>query len=227
MCTINHEKKVIFINIPKTGRTYVNEVLCKYYNFEDFTSVKRPDHEEYLNINKINKLMDVNENKNFSIIDYFKTSPELNKITNMDEEKWKTYFKFTFIREPLQRLVSGYNYINSRKNNNLIEFKKFIRQKKVSDFTFVHCFANQYNFICSNGKIIIDYIGDFDNLNNDLNYILLKLGFELKNHPMEKINKSINCVSNKYYNINDIDYVKKMFFNDFILYSDLITRSKI
>ena len=50
MCSINHEKKAIFIHIPKTAGMYIRSVLSEYYNFEIYL-FKRPDHEIFCKTN--------------------------------------------------------------------------------------------------------------------------------------------------------------------------------
>ena len=36
MCSINHDKKAIFIHIPKNGGSYIAETLNKYYGFQNY-----------------------------------------------------------------------------------------------------------------------------------------------------------------------------------------------
>ena len=46
MCSINHDKKAIFIHIPKTAGCYIRENLSRHYGFTTFLS-ERVDHIEY------------------------------------------------------------------------------------------------------------------------------------------------------------------------------------
>ena len=51
MCSINHDKKAIFIHINKTGGSYIAGSLEKYYGFTTYY-LKRPDHEQFCFIKK-------------------------------------------------------------------------------------------------------------------------------------------------------------------------------
>ena len=46
MCSINHDKKAIFIHIPKTGGSYVADILEKHYGFKKYY-LQRPDHNSF------------------------------------------------------------------------------------------------------------------------------------------------------------------------------------
>ena len=48
MCSINHDKKSIFIHIPKSGGSYICDILRKYYGFKNYY-IKRPDHNKFCN----------------------------------------------------------------------------------------------------------------------------------------------------------------------------------
>lgn len=180
MCSINHEKKTIFIHIPKTGGTYIRENLEKYYGFK-FYIIKRPDHNKFCNDNKYNGSKDFPKfiaNREHGILKYAKTSNYINRMINMNNEKWNSYTIFCFVRNPYDRLISGWNFLNSKHNIN-IPFEKYINSKDtVSDFEYIHTFMSQYNnMINENNKFSINLLGKFENIEEDFKNILLKIGF--------------------------------------------------
>jgi len=195
MCSINHDKKVIFIHIPKTGGTFIRENLEKYYGFK-FYVIKRADHDIFCNITKLDKernkeFNDFVANRKHGILKYAKTSNYINRMINMNNEKWKSYKIFCFVRNPYDRLISGWNFLKSKHGINS-SFEEFIfKEEVVSDFEYIHSFMSQYdNMIDENNEFKINYLGKFENIEEDFKNILLKLGFsehEIK-HDKEKKN---------------------------------------
>ena len=49
MCSINHDKKAIYIHIPKTGGSFIRDSLKNYYGFKSYY-LKRPDHNQFCRI---------------------------------------------------------------------------------------------------------------------------------------------------------------------------------
>lgn len=225
MCTINHDKKMIFINIPKTGRTFISENLVKYYGFTEYL-LRRPDHRAYCNSLQNYTFF----NKTKGIIDYYKTSPELCNIMSMDENKWNSYYKFCFFRKPFDRVRSAYEYITSTQNlqqlqesnpNKIIkilEINDFISNYNATDdYTFMHAFMPQYaHIIDENNEIFVNYIGNFDTLNQDFCEILINKGFDVihENVPMNESKRekydltqqSTDIINSLY--VKDIDFIK-------------------
>ena len=118
----------------------------------------------------------------------------LNKEMNMDEEKWKIYKKFCFIRNPYERALSGWNHINIKLNLKS-DFFDYINKPNllndVSDIEYGHIFMSQKRQIeDETGECGVDIIGRFEYLENDLRVILNNLGFEKIFHPIEKVNVS-------------------------------------
>jgi hypothetical protein len=185
MCSINHDKKAIFIHIPKNGGSYIAETLSKYYGFKNYY-LQRPDHELFC-LGK-DKSVDKHENKIHGTLMYYKTSTYINQIMGMNNQKWNTYFIFTFVRNPYDRLVSGWNYCN--KYN--IPFKNYIQiNQNANSYDYWHVFMPQIRHIIGdNGKIKINYMGKVENIENDLKDILLKIGFTKIIHiPFKKNSK--------------------------------------
>jgi hypothetical protein len=193
MCSINHDKKAIFIHIPKTGGTFIRENLEKYYDFK-FYILKRADHEKYCKVNEFPKNSNFTQfvaNRVHGILKYAKTSNYINRMINMNNEKWKSYKIFCFVRNPYDRLISGWNFLKSKHDVD-IPFEKYIYQEdSISDFEYIHSFMSQYkNMIDENDNFAIDYLGKFENIEEDFKNILLKIGFNENeiNHDKEKKN---------------------------------------
>ena len=128
----NNSLYYIFIHIPKNGGKYIrNNIL------NDANNV----------IIKSYWGCDGKTNLDEAHIPYIKRIPFIN--TSIE------YNYFTYTRNPYDRLISAYFYVNLGKNKNIEDFRNFIKNKlKSYDFNntvynrnFIH-FYPQYLFIC-------------------------------------------------------------------------------
>jgi hypothetical protein len=118
--------------------------------------------------------------------------------------EFNSYFKFTFVRNPWDRLVSAYNFLKkggfdnydkfwAQKNlSNYMDFDSFVKNglRRKSVQSWKH-FVPQYKFICSeDGMPMVDFIGYFENLDNDFSYVQKKLGIS-SNSKLLHLNKSM------------------------------------
>ena len=95
------------------------------------------------------------------------------------------YFKFTFVRNPWDRLVSSFIFLRNGGMNiwdkkwaslNLLDFKDFdsfvhgwLRRENIT--SWFH-FIPQYQYIyLKNGTIPLNFIGSYENLNDDFDYL--------------------------------------------------------
>ena len=211
MCSINHEKKAIFIHIPKTGGSYVADILEKNYGFKKYY-LQRPDHISFCNGKDHSVKM--HENKIHGTLMYYQTCPYINKIMKMTPEKWNSYYIFTFVRNPYDKIVSGWNYCN--KYN--IRFQNYINiDFNDNDYDYLHVFMPQFRHIIGkDGKNRADFIGYYENLEQHLKIILLKIGFEKILHkPYLKNNKKHANYKEYYTDNNIIEKVKYLLKEDF------------
>jgi hypothetical protein len=226
MILINHEKQIIFIRIPKTASTYLTKMLINKYNFIRCLDL-REDHDIIFNTNKLD-----NDKfwggKEMSFFDYFKTSTLHNEILKMDEIKWNTYSKVCFVRNPYDRIVSGWKFIKERHQQfdsfNYIhfsscDFKDYLKldPNSVSVFEFIHTFMTQtFNII----KYDVKYIGKLENIEKEFIKILIDTGLEINESNIvfekTKINSTSHDNYKKYYDNESIALVNKIFEEDFI-----------
>ena len=208
MCSINHDKKAIYIHIPKTGGSFIRDSLKNYYGFKSYY-LKRPDHNQFCRI--YDNSVDKHENKIFGTLLYYKTSPYLNRIMNMDQEKWNNYFIFTFVRNPYDRLISGYSYCN--KFN--ISFDNFINNMiRFNCWIYWHSFMPQIRHITNEkGENNINFIGKYENLYEDFNNVLQILNFKIIHKNIVK-NKSNHKHYSNYYNKLNLKYINTILEQD-------------
>jgi hypothetical protein len=230
MIYINHDKKAIFIHIPKTGGSYIGPTLTKYYGFISYLpliAARRPDHDIVCKTLYFRKILTGNSrydyslfNKVLGVLRYCKTSDYFNKEMNMDAEKWNTYTKFCFIRNPYSRVVSGWKHFSTIFNLNISIFDYLnIRDpiNNTSDIEYGHIFMSQKRQIDDeNGLCGVNLIGRFEHLEDDFRIILKQIGFDNIIHKIKKVNVSNNSKSDDVYlEIRTIRKINELFFDDF------------
>jgi hypothetical protein len=229
MCSINHDLKAIFIHTPKCGGLYVEKILERFYNFktyyfthEDHTKLfTSPNDTNRDYVNEDNQLQGFLKMTTGGVLRYYSSSIKHNDFTKMTPECWKSYKKIAVIRNPYDRFVSSYLYIKNKLKSN-ISLNEFIQKKDTADvYTYFHSFINQYdNLIDLNNELHIDYLLNFENLNDELCNALLSIGVPKILHREQllnniKINKSSSDNYYKFYDNELINNVNDIFLNDF------------
>lgn len=90
-------------------------------------------------------------------------------------EQFDSYFKFAFVRNPFARLVSEYHYrLLPRK----YDFNTWILQRlprPAWDDQYCHILP-QYDFVYDDeGRLLVDFVGRFENLRRDFEHVCQKL----------------------------------------------------
>src|ERR671912_322652 len=177
---VSHGRKLVFVHIQKTGGDTVSRLMGESI----------PD------------------------IFCFKAKHAFAVKAAAELECWNEYFKFAFVRNPWDRLVSWYSMIrdaqmirwhraliNRRKRSHLRQTRenKLWRYVLDNNSTFgefiVNCtdeievdrgvyYSFTYNqldyIIDSNGEMLVDFVGRFENFASDLHEVYDRLGFGLR-----------------------------------------------
>ncbi len=85
MTVVSHSKKFIFICNGKTGTTSIQSVLAKY-----------------------NEIPDIDNG--YPILWANKHSPRVVRKSMLPKTTWDNYFKFVFVRHPLDWFISQYSF---------------------------------------------------------------------------------------------------------------------
>lgn len=109
------------------------------------------------------------------------------------QSEFNSYFKFTFVRNPWDRLVSAYHFLKAGGFNeadkkwaedNLAEYKDFdsfvngwLSPERIQSPNSILHFLPQFKFVCLRDNLpMVDFIGHFENLEEDVSYIGKRIG---------------------------------------------------
>ncbi len=180
------KEQFVFVHIPKCGgiSIYSDEFIYFHHNLRD---------------------------KNFV---YFKDSLE----------RKGAEFSFAFVRNPWDRLVSAYEYLknggicplDAEDYLNLFSkyenFKEMVLNWEEVFFDQIH-FKSQSDWICDNdGNIIVDFVGKFENLQQDFDIVCDRMQIPRKKLP--HTNKTNHKHYTKYYNDEIREIVAKKYARD-------------
>lgn len=158
----------------------MENILVEFYGFRYFT-FESDNKYEFLR----------NPRGKLGIYRYILKYSAESKIYNLSE-----FFKFSFVRDPYTRGISALRFlhwncrrINEHFPNNL---EDFYERSKIDNYFYIHFNTTQYdNLLDDERKLTFDYIGRFENFENDIKELLFDiLEFPIKDIFNVHINKS-------------------------------------
>jgi len=190
---ISDSKKFVFVHIPKTAGTSIEHSLQQYS-----TPLKK------FATSSIKKKIVRNRHSG---------ACALQQVLG---EQWDKYFKFAFVRNPWDLMLSHYFYfrtsagksirhINTRK----MGFNEYIRwdfNLPIEQSGFIIGFSY---FLDINNVIALDYVGKFETLENDFRLVQRRINIPIKHLPVTNKTKHNNYKT--YYNGKSKRIVKKAF----------------
>lgn len=150
----------------------------------------------------------------------FEHKTALEKIDEMGKQRWERVYKFTSVRNPWDKVISHFHYRVETNQTNLrtkpIKFKEWVKLTYGDKDSFYYdipkMFMPQLDWITDHeGKILVDFICRFENLNNDFSVVCENLG---KNATLPHINSSKHGNYREYYDDDTIEIIAKSFSRD-------------
>jgi len=200
---LSNKPPFLFIHIPKTAGTSIEEAL---FDYQDFIYMNEPH----------------------PIVAQYKTF--------LSSEMYDSLYKFTFVRNPWSLQLSTYKYY-CESNNIDMTFNEYIKWKftghpldmldrvsddgdenkkdKLSVAYHMNRMPQTYFLIDELGELQMDYIGSFEDIQNDFNTVVDKLS--LSDVYLPHTNKSTYTESKTfidYYDDESIEIVRKRFHLD-------------
>jgi len=172
---ICHHYKTIFIHLPKNAGQSIEHVFLNLLNLTWKTRAPlllRPNDVPELGPPALAHL----KAHEYVLYNY------------LTQEQFNTYFKFTFVRNPWDRMISIYKYLGYSKKYEFNHFLKgvFLKEQWADNYWFV---GPQSEFLYdNNSELKVDFIGRFENLQNDFNQICREIGMPIIKIPY--VNKS-------------------------------------
>lgn len=172
---ISHTHRCIFVHIPKTGGTSIEDVLWPGTRSESdlWMGFVSRFHNKY-QTGGLQHLL----------------ASQIR--TEVGDDIFSSYFKFVVVRNPWDRLVSQYSYLDRRADlrgyfgiEEGVRFSDYVEAIARSDHVQV---KPQVDFTHSNGVQLVDFVARFERLDEDFAFVATRLG--LAGITLPHVNKS-------------------------------------
>ena len=200
---LSHKKKFIYIHVYKVAGTSIRTVLKEYddLSYSDFSFVENVKFYIGKRINFLSRWA----------IDHINA----NQLKlHLSENVFNTYFKFAFVRNPWGWQVSLYHYMLQYKEHH--QHKLISKMKSFDEYIewrINNDMGLQKDFLYDkNGKLLVDFVGKFENLQEDFDIICSKIPINQTNLPFA--NSSQHTHYKDYYNAYTKELVSKAFSKD-------------
>lgn len=166
---ISHKHKYIFLKTSKTAGTSIEIALSKHCGPMDvITPISPQDESLRTQLGGPGPQNYIIDGRN----DYYNHVSAEDVKASIDDEVWRSYFKFCFERNPYDRAVSLYYYRNQRKQISISDFiaqgsLRLLKQKG-SDIYRIK------------DKIVVDRILRFERINEELESVRKRVGLPNK-----------------------------------------------
>jgi hypothetical protein len=201
---ISHSHQFLFIHIPKAAGSSIRQALLPYAH--DVTGHW---------MNRLLALFGIHVNHfthyKSKLFREHSTAAEVRR--QLPHQVYESFFKFAFVRNPWDLLVSSYHYL--RRNEAHHRHGLVMRLHRFEEYVDYELRRNrvlQKPFVTDdNGELIVDFVGRFESLHEDFAFVAQTLGIPVR---LGHFNKSEHSDYRSYYNDRLIELVVEHFRDD-------------
>jgi hypothetical protein len=201
---ISERHKFIFVAIPKTGTHSVRRALRPHMGENDLEQVKLFDRKDF----PIPELAQLRHGH----ISLTQLRPFL------EAEKFDSYFKFAFVRNPFDRFVSYCAFMTRERKDFERDPKAVMRHILAAPGARQHVlFQPQHSFISDEkGELLTYFVGRVEEMQASFNEICDRIG--IPRADLEKANESSRGNYRQYYDQQLAEGVAKLYARDLELF---------
>jgi hypothetical protein len=146
---LDRSKKLLFVHIPKTGGTTIENLMDIPLEKENFYGV-------------VNSLA----------LQHY-TAEKLR--LELGKEYFDECYKFAIVRNPYERMISEYFFLPRRRTfKQFLEFvRDIVHKKKYDTNLFYDHFKPQYEFVYIDGELVVNSIGRFENFSEYVDQLIV------------------------------------------------------
>jgi len=171
---ISHSKKFVFVHIYKTAGTSISDLFLPYSRLKDRLVFQFKPTRKFVSL--VIRLMKWHDDGQQQFTGVHKHAPAIDIKNYMGATKYDDYYKFIFVRNPYDLMVSLYFYIRQAKVHrdhervNTMEFDEFVKWEIERNPPL------QWDFLTDpdSGEIIVNYIGYFETIKDDISFLKTK-----------------------------------------------------
>lgn len=183
---ISHKKKFIFIHINKTAGTSITDVFVPYSRLIDRMAYDYKFTRKLFGLTIPFMGWHDDGMKQFTGFHKHATADVIKE--KLGSEQFDSYYKFSFVRNPYDSLVSLYFYAKQFPRHPKL---RDIRNMEYKDFLKRYISVRppcQVDFVTDprDSKLLVDYIGRFETLEKDTAFIQERLDLKINNSIKQK-----------------------------------------
>jgi hypothetical protein len=210
---ISDKYKYIFIHIPKAAGQSIERFFLQAegLTWESRASLLlRPNHDR---------------NQGPPYLAHL-TAEEYTRLGYINAEKFSTYYKFAFVRNPWARMVSEYSYRKKQWKFLFCTFEEFLTTRlptskdddygRTPDDLYRHILPQAAFVYDEKNNLLADFIGRVENIQDDFKKIAKHI--QLSDYALQHINQTTHRAYKDYYNPRTKNIVADLYKRDIELF---------